>query len=123
MTDPTLFDILPKRTHKAYAQAHGIQLNPTVQPEDEERLSAQAERLLALFQQRRREGLTVHTGEMRDIACQYNARLYEIRRRLVKEGLCVDLVKRIPGTGINHYRIVPLAESKFYAAHRERLNP
>ena len=121
MTQPTLFDIKPERIHEALRRAHRIALNPSVLPEDAPRLSEQAQRILTLFVSRHERGLTVSTADMSEIACQYNARLYEVRRHLVRFGYCIDLVKRTPGTGINHYAVVTIDKSKFYKHHQHKL--
>jgi hypothetical protein len=97
-------------------------LNPSVRAEDENRLSRQARDILGLFRARAAVGLVVSTIDLAGIACQYNARLYEVRRYLVKhEGQCIDLVRKGEG-GVNYYKIVPCELSTFYKAHKERLD-
>ena len=56
-----------------------------------------------------------------ELAAQYNARLYEVRRYLVTRGWCIDRVGHDTGRGENAYRLVPLSESTFYAQYKERL--
>lgn len=84
-----------------------IPLNPSVKAEDELRLSRQALELYNL--------LTlgpVRTSEAAAIACQYNARINEIRHAIFKLGLMVD---EIPGQGgDNIYKIVNLEQSTFF---------
>lgn len=68
-----------------------ILLNPSVEVEDEQRLEGQAEEIRNLFFARRAMGLLVSTCDMRDIASQYQARLYELRRWLVQhQQSCID---------------------------------
>ena len=93
-------------------------LNPSVHSEDEGRLSRQAKGILGLFIRARQEGQLVANTDMMEIACQYSARLWEIRRYLVPHGFCVDLVRR-GSTGLNWYSMIPLAESTFYKTHPE----
>jgi hypothetical protein len=96
-----------------------ILLNPSVEVEDERRLSRQAREMYLLFVARYRIGLVVSTSDLREIAAQYNARLYEVRRALVARGLCIDLVRKGMG-GQNYYAIVALAESTFYKKHKDK---
>jgi len=92
-------------------------LNPSVLPEDEHRLSRQAEAILRLFiEARQRDELVANTAVMR-LAGQYQARIYECRRFLVSHGFCIDLVKHDKG-GLNWYGMVPLGESTFYSKHK-----
>ena len=95
-------------------------LNPSVVPEDEDRLCAQAQAVLNLFAQARRLGTDVSTAQLAEIGCQYNARLYECRRYLVRKGFCIDLVRR-GDHGVNFYRMVPIEKSEFHRKHREKL--
>ena len=96
-----------------------ILLNPSVRAEDEKRLSRQARKILALLLERTALGLTVDTSELNDIACQYNARIFEVRLHLARFGLFVDKVgthKHRPG--VNHYQIVPFEKSTFPGKER-----
>ncbi len=93
-----------------------ILLNPSVEPEDETRLSGQAQRILQLFVTARRDSRLVANVELISIAAQYNARLFEVRRFLVKHGFCIDLLRRDRG-GICWYGMVPIDESTFYQQH------
>ena len=84
-----------------------ILLNPSVKDEDIERLSAQAQEIY-----RRLEKGILTTGDANSIACQYSARINEIRHALVKHNQMIDCV---PGDGGNNYfKIVPLNESTFW---------
>ena len=96
-----------------------ILLNPSVRAEDEKRLSKQARKILTLLLERSALGLTVDTSELNAIACQYNARIFEIRCYLAKYGDFVDKVgtdKHRPG--VNHYQIVPFEDSTFAGKER-----
>jgi len=93
-------------------------LNPSVPAEDEQRLTRQAEKILQIFVRARQQGRLVANTELVSLACQYSARLWEIRRYLVPHGFCVDLVRR-GDNGLNWYSMVPLAESTFYKNHPE----
>ena len=93
-------------------------LNPSVPEQDEARLSRQAEAILQLFVRARQQGRLVANTHMMEIACQYSARLWEIRRYLVPNGFCIDLLKR-GDNGLNWYAMVPLRESTFYKTHPE----
>ena len=96
-----------------------ILLNPSVRAEDERRLSRQALKILALLQERSEQGLTVDTTELNAIACQYNARIFEVRLHLARFGLFVDKVgtdKHRPG--VNHYQIVAFEDSTFAGKER-----
>jgi len=93
-------------------------LNPSVQAEDEQRLTQQAKKILQIFVRARQEGRLVANTQLMSLACQYSARLWEIRRYLVPNGFCIDLVRRGEG-GINYYSMLPLSESLFYKNHPE----
>ena len=95
-------------------------VNSTVPPDDELRLSRQAEKMLQLFVLAYRVGRDVSNGELREIGQQHNARLFEVRRYLVSRGFCIDLIRRGPG-GVNFYRLLPIEKSDFYRKHREKL--
>lgn len=97
-------------------------LNSSVKPEDEERLSRQARDILSYFRYMNfRLKLDVSTADLRDKACQYNSRINEIRRYLVKyKNQCIDLVKK-GKNGLNFYRIVPIEQSEFYKNHKDKL--
>ena len=96
-------------------------LNPSVEAEDEKRLLTQAQRILQLFRARQRVGLAVSTLDMKEIGLQYNARLSEVRRFLVKaERMCIDRVYSRPG-GVHYYRMLPCERSSFYREHKEKL--
>ena len=84
-----------------------IRLNPSVKAEDELRLSRQAREIYNLLNLG-----PVKTSEAAAIACQYNARINEVRHAIVKLGLMVD---EIPGQGgDNTYKIVPIEQSTFW---------
>jgi len=96
-----------------------IPLNSSVAVEDEARLSNQAQQILQYFREARRLGMKVTTRCLTRIAAQYNARLYEVRRYLIPQGFCIDLVRGGPD-GNNEYQMVPLDQSKFYTKHRHK---
>ena len=91
-------------------------LNPSVLAADGLRLSGQVRRMYRLFTERQ----IVSNAELRKIGCQYGARLWELRRALVRVGLCIDLVNR-SRNGVCFYRLRSLSESSFFAAHQETL--
>jgi hypothetical protein len=93
-------------------------LNPSVRPEDEQRLSRQAGRILRLFVRARQQGRLIATTDLIAVAGQYQARLYEVRRYLVPRGFCIDLTRR-GKDGLNYYKMLPLCESTFYKQHPE----
>ena len=83
-----------------------IPLNPSVKEKDELRLSRQAKEIYDLLQLG-----PVTTSEAAIIACQYNARINEIRHALMEKGLTVDLTE---GTGGNNtYEIVEFEGSNY----------
>jgi hypothetical protein len=84
-----------------------IKLNPSVKPEDKKRLSNQAQAIYVRLQQG-----PATTGELSAIACQYCARVNEVRHYLVKQGKMIDEVRGKSGN--NLYQIVPLSKSKFW---------
>lgn len=90
-----------------------ILVNPSVETEDEMRLSNQAKEIYGLLQLG-----PVTTSELAAIACQYNARVNEIRRALLEKGLTIDLTEKGEG-GNNKYEIVNFEGSK-YEAHLKK---
>ena len=89
-------------------------MNPSVAAADEDRLSRQARAMLILFESRKKMGFSVSTIDLRQIGCQYNARLWEVRRFLASRGEFIDRIGKDPkAAGVNHYKIVPFSESKF----------
>lgn len=84
-----------------------ILLNPSVREKDEPRLSRQANELYYLL----RLG-PVKTSEASIIACQYNARINEIRHAIVKQDLMIDEFEGVGGE--NTYKLVNLADSTFW---------
>ncbi len=91
-----------------------IRINSSVRPEDESRLSRLAQEILVLFLRER----TVTTSQLMQIAAQYNARLYEVRRHLIPLGWRID---RVGGRGgQNTCKLVPLDESEFYAKNKHK---
>jgi hypothetical protein len=94
-----------------------LMLNASVEKADESRLSKQGRTVLALFREAYRKGQTVNTAQLVAISAQYQGRLFEVRRWLVPQCFCIDLVKRGKG-GLNFYAVVPLAKSTFFAKHR-----
>lgn len=97
-----------------------IPLNPSVETEDEDRLHTQARDMRSLFFFRSRIFLPVSTIDLIDIGGQYNARLFELRRWLIKRELCIDLVRKGKG-GVNYYVLVPLKHSSYYKEREGRL--
>jgi len=97
-----------------------ILLNPSVLEAEEQRLSKQGYQILELFIEADRRGQVVRTAELAAIAKLYTARMVEVRRALVPKGFCIDLIERDTATGNNSYALVPLAESTYYAKHKER---
>lgn len=97
-----------------------IPLNPSVEVEDELRLSRQCREMYSLFRVREKIGLSVSTIDLDEIGDQYQARLFELRRALIKIGLCIDLIKKGKG-GVNYYALVNVDESSFYAKRKDRL--
>jgi len=93
-----------------------ILLNASVATADELRLSKQARAMFRLFS----EGRSVSNTQLAQIARQYGARLFEIRRALVGVGMCIDLVNR-GRNGVCFYRLRALEESSFYHAHQDTL--
>jgi len=81
--------------------------NPSVEKEDEIRLSRQAAEIYNLFTLG-----PVRTGELAAIACQYNARINEIRKYLRPKGKTVDMTEKDPG-GNNKYEIVDFHGSNY----------
>ena len=84
-----------------------ILLNPSVKSQDEIRLSKQAQKIYKLLLRGE-----VFTSQMAVIACQYNARLSEIRIALLPFNKTVDLIFEDP-TGNNAYKIVQFEGSKY----------
>jgi len=97
-----------------------VLLNSSVPAEAELRLSQQVERMYGLFVHHHRFGVPVSNAELMQIGCQYNARLYELRRALIPCGWCIDLVRKTE-SGVNYYGLVRLEQSQFYAEHKDRL--
>jgi len=77
-----------------------IESNVSVDPADELRLTEQAKKIYHKLLQGK-----VSNNELSEIALQYNARLYEIRRALWPHRKTVKLVEK-NGTGLNFYAIV-----------------
>jgi hypothetical protein len=98
-----------------------VLLNPSTQKMDEQRLSRQCRSIFGLFCARRRMGMLVTTADLMAEAGQYNARINELRRAIIKIGWCIDLVKR-NSDGNNGYELVPIENSEFYAKHRNKLD-
>ena len=90
-----------------------VLLNPSVKDKDQCRLSRQSERILDLL-----ERGPVKTSQLAAIACQYNARLSEVRHCILRLGLMVD---QIDGEGgENEYTIVELDRSTFWQRVKEK---
>ena len=69
-------------------------LNPSVETADENRLSQQAIKVCDLFLNGNGGYRAVWTNELSKNACQYCARISEIRRWLMKKGLTLDITDR-----------------------------
>lgn len=98
MTERTLFEI-PQ--------------NPSVKEKDGLRLSKQAWQIYNLLQIG-----PVTTWKIVSIACQYNARINEIRHALKPLDLMVDEIKGHNGGSI--YKIVVLSESTFWQKVKDK---
>ena len=90
-----------------------ILLNPSVATADELRLSKQGRAIFRLFA----EGRSVSNVQLANIARQYGARLYELRRCLIPLGWCIDMISKTRG-GVVFYKLVRLEQSSFYDEHR-----
>lgn len=90
-----------------------ILLNPSVKEKDELRLSKQAKEIHGLLQLG-----PARTSELNAIACQYNARINEIRHAIVHQGLIVDEIEGKGGE--NSYKIVNLEDSTFWKQVKEK---
>lgn len=97
-----------------------LMLNPSVERGDEKRLTNLSRQMLRIFREAFRKGLSVSTSDMVTISAQYNSRVWEIRRWLVPQGFCIDLVRR-GQNGENHYAVVRIEKSTFYRQHKEKL--
>ena len=90
-----------------------VLMNPSVEGKDVLRLSKQTKIIYELLQKG-----PVRTTQLVAIACQYSARLNEVRHAVVKVGLMVDEKK---GTGGNNeYQIVSLEASTFWKKVKEK---
>lgn len=96
-------------------------LNPSVEEIDEARLEEHLWALWRLFRVR-------HLGETKLVStvdlikygkAQYNARLWELRRGLIKQGWCIDLIKR-GDNGVHYYKLVRNEDSTFYKRLKEK---
>jgi len=110
-----------------------VPVNPSVEPEDELRLSAQA---LDIYKRLKHKAMWTADLILPDgvicplcgfcsslspethINCQYNARLNEIRHALMEMGLTVDLTEEC-ASGNNKYEIVNFEGSRFQAHLKE----
>lgn len=99
-----------------------VLVNPSVEPQDEERLSKQAKILLNKFLAAHKIGTKISNVEMLELirrdfhtkrALQYNARLNEVRHALYHAGWMIDLVEKKPN-GLNYYAITELWRSTFW---------
>lgn len=97
-----------------------ILLNPSVEDIDESRLVDHILRLFGLFKSRHNAGVQVSTLDLMDFGkAQYNTRLYELRRALIKQGWCIDRVRR-GENGVHYYELVPNEQSTFYKWLKEK---
>ncbi len=95
-------------------------LNPSVQPEDAKRLSAQAERIWRLFcPDGSGHYMAVWTSELQKIAYQYCARINELRCWLLRYGLTIDLVSRSKN-GNCCYKVVTFEGSNYQRLLRRK---
>ena len=83
-----------------------LSLNSSVLEKDAKRLSRQTRQIFDRMNNRNLPPIS--TGELSDIAKQYNARIYEIREMLRPHGFKIECIKAEGGN--NHYRIVKLKE-------------
>lgn len=99
-----------------------LTLNPSVKAEDERRLHRSAKKLLGLFRVRKITGTLVSTIDIIEIGKgQYNSRLWEVRRFLLKH--CNQCIDRIRGEkSCYYYKIVPKEQSTFYAERKAKLD-
>lgn len=95
-------------------------LNPSVEKADEKRLTQLSRQMLRVFREAYRKNRHVSTSELVAISAQYNSRVWEIRRWLVGQGFCIDLVKR-GQNGENYYSVVRIESSTFYKKHKDKL--
>ena len=77
-----------------------LDLNPSVTPEDEDRLHAQARTIL----ERLKKG-PISNVAMSHISMQYNARVFELRRMLEPKGFTVSIIQK-QADGVNIYGLV-----------------
>ena len=95
-------------------------LNPSVDEIDEARLEEHLWALYRLFRGRHSVGRPVSTLDLIKFGkAQYNARLWELRRGLAKQGWCIDLTKR-GDKGVHYYELVRNENSDFYRRLREK---
>lgn len=85
-----------------------LDLNPSVTPEDEDRLHAQAHTIL----ERLKRG-PISNVNMADISMQYNARVFELRRMLEPKGFTVSIIQK-QADGVNIYGIVEGVNRKVF---------
>lgn len=93
-----------------------ILVNSSVTEADELRLSRQVRAMYRLFA----EGRLVSNIALAQIGRQYGARLWELRRALVRIGFCIDLITKTRG-GLCFYQMRQLSESRFFADPRHSL--
>jgi hypothetical protein len=96
-----------------------ILLNPSVPDAEQLRLSRQGHRMYRLFAASHKMGTKVSTESLMEIACQYSARLNELRHALIPLGWCIDMVRKGSG-GNNYFKLVRLGESSYYKNRHER---
>ena len=90
-----------------------IKLNPSVLAEDQERLTNQARdifHIMASENQQTKKLNRMSTSELSTMACQYNARILEIRRHLEKKGFTV-FCEHGEG-GENWYQIMTITQAE-----------
>lgn len=90
-----------------------ILLNPSVEEKDVLRLSNQAQKIYGLLLKG-----PVRTTQLVSVACQYCARLNELRHALVRVGMMVDEQKGKDGN--NKYEIVSLDVSTFWRKVKQK---
>ena len=93
-----------------------LDLNPSVTPEDEDRLHAQAKTILA----RLKRG-PISNVNMQEISMQYNARVFEIRAMLEPHGMTVAIIKK-QADGVNIYALVDGVNRKLHRKAKAALH-
>jgi len=97
-----------------------ILLNPSVKAADEPRLSAQALKIWKLFcLDGDSHYVAVWTSQLVRCACQYHARLNDLRNWLMPHGLTIDNIGS-DGRGNHKYEVRELAGSNYEKRLKKR---